>query len=601
MSKTPINIADLRLRAEKVIAESREDAGVLKDEWQHQDLTRLIEELRIYQTELEIQNQELVNSQAQLVLTLDKYRSLFDYLPLPAVLVDARGFIIEHNRQAVSLLGLRSANLQQHYALAQFIDGGQRHELQSALKDPDHQEATLIRQASIRCRGRSLPCDLHVIHLYDNVPSHARALVVLVDKTMEARLSEKSVELLRAKEAAEVANIAKSAFLAKMSHEIRTPMNAIVGFASLLERKPDLNDDHRGKLAKIRMASDHLLSIINNILDLAAIEAGKITLSEREFAVQELLDKVMAIMEADSHAHTDRLTATIAPDVPPHLRGDPIRLTQALLNYVSNAIKFTDHGLVHIEVSLEALTDQMARLRFTVIDSGHGIDPEAAARLFRPFEQADNSQTRSHGGTGLGLVITQQLARLMGGDAGFSSLPGRGSSFWFTAECERPNGQDRYADEAPDMLTNGFDILLREHMAGRCILLCEDEPINRVLMQDLLEDVHLTVHLAEDGQEGLELARQYCYAAILMDMRMPRLDGVSATRLIRQLPAHVHTPIIALTANAFPEDRQACLEAGMNEFLAKPIDPDLLYAVLWKRLQIQDSTPAASPDQDDHA
>jgi len=267
--------------------------------------------------------------------------------------------------------------------------------------------------------------------------------------------------------------------------------------------------------------------------------------------------------------------------MPEHLLGDPVRLRQGILNYATNAVKFTDHGTVTLRALREAETADALILRFEVSDTGVGIDDATMQRLFNVFEQADTSTTRKYGGTGLGLAITRRLALLMGGDAGAHGTPGLGSTFWFTARLKKAA-----AYSARDTARRiDVEALIREHHAGRRVLVADDEPVNRELAQVLLEDVGLAVDTAEDGMFAIELAARTPYALVLMDMQMPRADGLEATRAIRNLPGWKETPIIAMTANAFAEDKARCIAAGMDDFLAKPFEPVALFHKLLEWLE----------------
>ena len=269
-------------------------------------------------------------------------------------------------------------------------------------------------------------------------------------------------------------------------------------------------------------------------------------------------------------------------DLPPALRGDPTRIRQALLNYVSNAVKFTDKGLVSISCRQVDDDSEGLLVRFEVSDSGPGIAPDVLPSLFSPFVQADNSTTRTHGGSGLGLVITRRIAQLMGGDAGCESTLGVGSRFWFTVRLARaPN----VALEALPDQGETAEALIRHHFAGRMVLVVDDNPINREVVVELLEDILLSVDVAGDGAEALECLMQNTYDLVLMDVQMPVMDGLEASRRLRQIPALAKLPVIAMTANAFEEDRRACLAAGMSDYLAKPVDPDALFARVLRWLQ----------------
>ncbi len=378
--------------------------------------------------------------------------------------------------------------------------------------------------------------------------------------------------------AAEAATRAKSVFLANMSHEIRTPLNAITGMVHMLQRTP-LSGEQSDKLGKIETASRHLISIINDILDLSKIEAGKFVLEEAPVSVESIVGNVMSMIHGRAEAKGLRLCSEIAP-LPANLIGDPTRLQQTLLNYAMNAVKFTPAGRVTLRVNTVEETAESALIRFEVEDTGIGIAPEVVSRLFAEFEQADNSTTRRYGGTGLGLSIVRHLSHLMGGKAGVSSVPGSGSTFWFTVRLQRSAPVAAPTADLPADVEGA----LREQYAGKIVLLVEDEPINQEISRMLLEDAGLQVELAADGLEAVAKAETRHYDAILMDMQMPRMDGLEAARRIKQRPEASTVPIIAMTANAFAEDRENCFSAGMCDFVAKPVDPELLYGTLLKWL-----------------
>lgn len=404
-----------------------------------------------------------------------------------------------------------------------------------------------------------------------------RQCLLELNADLEKQVRLRTLELNREKERAEAASRAKSDFVSNISHEIRTPMHSIQGLLELVGNTP-ITTEQQDYLGKMDHAVQHLLGIINNVLDFSRIETGRFQLDRQHYSLRSVLNNVESQLANSASSKGLRLMFMVAEEVPDNLYGDPLRLGQVLINYIGNAIKFSERGEIKVSAKLISRDGRTCKLRFLVRDHGIGISQEVQKNLFQPFEQADSSTTREYGGTGLGLAICRKIVEETGGQVGVESEPGKGSEFWFTT---RMGVTDRKAVVPSDHLEDKDAQRLR----GRRVLLVEDNEVNQMVAKELLSRVGIEVEVAGNGKQALQVLEHDRFDAVLMDVQMPIMDGYEATRLIREDPELHDAVVIAMTANAGREDKQAAFSAGVDDFVSKPIRALRLYQALLKNMK----------------
>ena len=509
-----------------------------------------------------------------------RFAELFETLQEGVYFCDREGTLLDVNPAMVRLLGysdrdeLVGTNIGKHYFDMPLDPFPER-------KQTDH-SASLTREITLRRKdGTPIICIDNSNAVGDAFGRMIRHQGTLVDITVRKR---SEAELQKAKEAAEAANSAKSAFLAHMSHEIRTPMNAVIGMTELA-LDTDLTLEQREYLTMARESGKSLLRLINDILDFSKIEAGKLELDSTDFSLRHGINDMAKILGVRARQKGLELSLHIPPEVPDALLGDPGRLRQVLSNLVDNAIKFTERGAVDLTIEKISQSEEDVRLHFSVEDSGIGIPPEKRQLIFEAFAQADNSTTRKYGGTGLGLSISSRLVRLMSGNIWVESESNRGSAFHFTARfgLQKQPAQKMYLQGA-----DSDSALLASHRPDRegrlelRILLVEDNTINQILAQRLVHKRGDQIVVTNNGREALAVLERERFDLILMDVQMPEMSGIEVTAAIRRKEKDTggHIPIIATTASAMKEDRERCLDAGMDAYISKPIERDVLFETI---------------------
>ncbi|MHC5082457.1 MAG: PAS domain-containing hybrid sensor histidine kinase/response regulator [Planctomycetota bacterium] len=564
--------SDLRQRAVGILRKNPEALAYLP----MGDIEQLAHELSVYQIELEMQNEELRRAQVELEQSRQEYFDLYDFAPIGYLSLTTKGIIQRVNLTATAMLGEERARLIQQplskFMMPEDMDTYYLHRRKIIeTKEPQECEFRMKRKDGSIFWAHARCCP---VMDQDNQVTEIRS--VITDITKQKNLQQ---ELESAKEQAETASIAKSQFLANMSHEIRTPMNVIIGISDILAKEAPAKEQ-LAYIELIRNAGKSLLIVINDILDYSKIEAGQLKITSVDYSLKKVLDEIDSMMRPLAVKKNLRYDIICGERLPAIIQTDHERLHQCLVNLVYNAIKFTDQGHVHLNVSIEE-KDTKPYIRFDVEDTGIGIPAEKQEHIFESFTQAEEGGTRKYGGTGLGLAITSHLAQLLGGELCFTSRDGKGSTFSL-------------------MIPAGIDVILQSPLEGKKavretipikeeiyefsgnVLVAEDDKGCQILTRKLLERMGLKVTLAINGKEAIEKTLKESYDLILMDVRMPTLNGFEATAALRQ--KGITIPIAALTAHAMEGDRELCIEAGCDDYLSKPIEGEKLLDVLNKHL-----------------
>ena len=536
--------------------------------------------LFVRERELEAERHEHISLSTQLQAALNEIKAIIEANPDILYVINTTGQLIKWNSQLERFSGYSHVEMR-HRNFTGFFAEKDRSKAVEWMRHMLEQGSSTIEADCIRHDGVLVPYFFNGELLRDPQGRVSGFTGTGRDITQRKLLDEKLQKSLLV---AEAASRATSEFLANMSHEIRTPMSSVLGMVQLLEFETDISAKQRDYLEKIKISGEHLLGVINDILDFSQIEGGKLKIEAIDLNVEQVRQNIISLMGGAAALKGLKLNFTLDPAIPAQLCGDTLRLTQILLNYINNAIKFSERGEISIRAKMIGQGEDSLLLRFEVQDTGIGIAKEKLGKLFQPFQQADNSITRQYGGSGLGLVISKRLAELMGGAVGVESVAGEGSTFWFTAMLSL--GKSGMQKTSQTDLEKEKKAVLAA-LKGAHVLLVDDNNINREVASVYLHRAEVQVTLAQNGKEALELLQQAHYDCVLMDIQMPVMGGLEAMELIRNNPKLAELKVIAMTANASNLDRAHFFAAGMDDFISKPFKPDTLYATIAKCIMEQ--------------